>query len=44
MMTLDPIDYKLIDLLQQDARVTQLEMAAAVGLSQPAVAERMRKH
>ena len=42
-MTLDPIDYKLLDLLQQDARMTQLEMAAEVGLSQPAVAERMRK-
>ena len=40
---LDPIDYKLLDLLQQNARMTQLEMAAAVGLSQPAVAERMRK-
>jgi len=43
MTSLDPIDYKLIDLLQQDARMTQLEMASAVGLSQPAVAERMRK-
>jgi Lrp/AsnC family leucine-responsive transcriptional regulator len=42
-MTLDTIDYKLLDLLQQSARATQLEMAAAVGLSQPAVAERMRK-
>ncbi len=42
-MTLDTIDHKLLDLLQQNARVTQLEMAAAVGLSQPAVAERMRK-
>lgn len=42
-MTLDAIDYKLLDLLQQNARATQLEMAAAVGLSQPAVAERMRK-
>ena len=42
-MTLDPIDYKLLDVLQQNARMTQLEMAAAVGLSQPAVAERMRK-
>lgn len=42
-MTLDPIDYKLLDLLQRNARMTQLEMAAAVGLSQPAVAERMRK-
>ena len=42
-MTLDTIDYKLLDLLQRSARVTQLEMAAAVGLSQPAVAERMRR-
>jgi Lrp/AsnC family leucine-responsive transcriptional regulator len=32
-----------LDFLQRDARATQLEMAAAVGLSQPAVAERMRK-
>src|ERR1041385_4293724 len=42
-MSLDPIDYKLLDLLQRDGRMTQLEMAAEVGLSQPAVAERMRK-
>ena len=42
-MSLDPIDYKLLDLLQRDGRMTQLEMSAEVGLSQPAVAERMRK-
>ncbi len=42
-MALDPIDYKLLELVQQNARMTQLEMAAAVGMSQPAVAERMRK-
>jgi len=42
-MNLDPIDYKLLGLLQLNARMTQLEMAAEVGLSQPAVAERMRK-
>jgi Lrp/AsnC family leucine-responsive transcriptional regulator len=42
-MTINPIDYKLIELLQKNARMTQSEMAAAVGLSQPAVAERMRK-
>jgi Lrp/AsnC family transcriptional regulator, leucine-responsive regulatory protein len=42
-MTLDQIDYKLIDLLQEDGRMTQLELAAGVGMSQPAVAERMRK-
>lgn len=42
-MNLSPIDYKLIDLLQRQARMTQSEMASAVGLSQPAVAERLRK-
>jgi Lrp/AsnC family leucine-responsive transcriptional regulator len=42
-MLLSPIDYKLIDLLQKDARITQSEMASSVGLSQPAVAERLRK-
>jgi Lrp/AsnC family leucine-responsive transcriptional regulator len=42
-MTLNQIDYKIADLLQRNARMTQSEMAAAVGLSQPAVAERMRK-
>lgn len=40
---LDPIDYKLIDLLQERGRAAQLELAQAVGLSQPAVAERVRK-
>ena len=39
----DTIDYKLVELLQQNARMTQMEMASEVGLSQPAVAERMRK-
>ena len=42
-MTLDPIDYRILDLLQRDARTTQTEIAAAVGLSQPSVAERIRK-
>jgi Lrp/AsnC family transcriptional regulator, leucine-responsive regulatory protein len=40
---LDPIDYKLIEILQARGRASQLEMAQAVGLSQPAVAERVRK-
>jgi Lrp/AsnC family transcriptional regulator, leucine-responsive regulatory protein len=40
---MDPIDYKILDLLQQDARTTQAEIAAAVGLSQPSVADRIRK-
>ena len=40
---LDVIDYKLCDLLQKRGRASQLELAQAVGLSQPAVAERIRK-
>lgn len=40
---MDPIDYKILDLLQRDARITQMEIAAAVGLSQPSVADRIRK-
>jgi Lrp/AsnC family leucine-responsive transcriptional regulator len=42
-MTLKPIDYKILEILQRDARTTQCDLAGAVGLSQPAVAERMRK-
>ncbi len=42
-MTLDPIDYRILDLLQRDARTTQAQIAAAVGLSQPSVADRIRK-
>src|SRR5881394_2884311 len=42
-MTLDPIDYRILDLLQRDARTTQVEIAAEVGLSQPSVADRIRK-
>src|ERR1043165_1312228 len=40
---LNSIDYKILDLLQRNARMTQSEIAASVGLSQPAVAERMKK-
>ncbi|MBI3654297.1 MAG: Lrp/AsnC family transcriptional regulator [Acidobacteria bacterium] len=42
-MNFDSIDYKLLEILQQNARATQSELASAVGLSQPAVAERMKK-
>jgi len=42
-MALDPIDYKILDLLQRDARTTQVEIADAVRLSQPSVADRIRK-
>ncbi len=40
---LDETDAHLVDLLQNDGRATQLELARAVRLSQPAVAERIRK-
>jgi len=40
---MDPTDARLLDLLQENGRATQLELAKVVGLSQPAVAERIRK-
>ncbi|HTO96166.1 MAG TPA: Lrp/AsnC family transcriptional regulator [Myxococcales bacterium] len=40
---MDPIDYQILDLLQRDARTTQVQIAEAVGLSQPSVADRVRK-
>ncbi|MCA1825870.1 MAG: Lrp/AsnC family transcriptional regulator [Myxococcales bacterium] len=42
-MKLDPIDYRILDLLQRDARTTQVQIASEVGLSQPSVADRIRK-
>jgi Lrp/AsnC family leucine-responsive transcriptional regulator len=41
--TLDEIDYKLLTLLQQDGRMSQHDLAEAVGLSSPATGERLRK-
>ena len=40
---MDHIDYRILDLLQRDARTTQVQIAAAVGLSQPSVADRIKK-
>src|SRR5438132_860719 len=40
---MDPIDYQILHLLQRDARTTQMQIADAVGLSQPSVADRIRK-
>ncbi len=40
---LDATDHIIVQRLQADGRATQLELAQAVGLSQPAVAERIRK-
>ena len=39
---MDPIDLEIVQRLQRDGRATQLELAKAVGLSQPAIAERIR--
>lgn len=40
---LDDIDLRLLDMLQENARVSQQELSAAVGLSSPAVGDRLRK-
>src|SRR4051812_5803461 len=40
---MDALDYRIVDMLQRDGRATQLEISREVGLSQPAVAERIRK-
>ena len=40
---MDVVDQRIVQRLQEDARATQLELAREVGLSQPAVAERIRK-
>ena len=40
---MDEVDTAIVDLLQADARLTQAQIAKKVGLSQPAVAERIRK-
>ena len=40
---MDPIYYQILALLQRDARTTQVQIAQAVGLYQPSVADRIRK-
>ncbi len=40
---MDAIDRQILDLLQRDARITQQEIAKRVRLSQPSVADRIRK-
>lgn len=40
---MDAIDHRIVQRLQEDGRATQLELARLVGLSQPSVAERIRK-
>lgn len=43
MRMIDDIDANILDLLQENARVTQADIAKAVGLAPSAVLERMRK-
>jgi len=40
---LDPVDWKLLELLQADARLTYAELGRRVSLSPPAVGERVRR-
>ena len=40
---LDDIDLRLLEMLQEHGRVSQHDLAVAVGLSSPAVGERVRK-
>lgn len=40
---LDEIDLKLLEMLQDHGRISQHDLAVAVGLSSPAVGERVRK-
>jgi Lrp/AsnC family leucine-responsive transcriptional regulator len=41
--SMDAIDYAIVAALQRDARQSQQTIAREVGLSQPAIAERIRK-
>lgn len=40
---MDPTDERLVALLQENGRATQLELSKEIGLSQPATAERIKK-
>lgn len=43
MAKIDRIDAELLELLQENGRISQHDLARSVGLSAPAVAERLRK-
>jgi len=43
MAQIDKIDLQILDLLQENGRISQHDLAKAVGLSAPAVGERLRK-
>ncbi len=42
-MKLDPINWKILECLQQNARQSNTDIAKKVGITSPAVAERIRK-
>lgn len=42
-MKIDQIDKKILDILQDDARITNLELAARIGISPPATLERVKR-
>ncbi len=42
-MKIDTINWKILDCLQQNARQSNTDIARKVGISSPAVAERIRK-
>lgn len=42
-MQIDAVNWKILDCLQHNARQSNTEIAKAVGISSPAVAERIRK-
>ncbi len=41
--SLDEVDRKILSILQTDGRITNVKLAASVGLSAPSVLERVRK-
>jgi Lrp/AsnC family transcriptional regulator, leucine-responsive regulatory protein len=42
-MKLDATDKKILDILQQDGRITNAKLAAVIGISPPAMLERVRR-
>jgi Lrp/AsnC family leucine-responsive transcriptional regulator len=42
-MSLDTLNWKILKLLQQDARMSNAEIGRRIGISSPAVAERIKK-
>jgi Lrp/AsnC family leucine-responsive transcriptional regulator len=41
--SLDPVDRKILSILQENGRITNVKLASEVGLSPPTVLERVRK-